>query len=109
MISWNALWPHWVNPMIKVEDDRSRTETQSIKCPSGLRWVDRAETGHYDVIQALGDLDLTRKETIKVRSHNQHTSLPDVFAGGDTVTGPATVVEAIGALGKGPHLRYTLF
>ena len=45
----------------------------------------------------LGDLDLTRKETIKVRSHNQHTSLSDVFAGGDAVTGPATVVEAIGA------------
>lgn len=45
----------------------------------------------------LGDLDLTRRETIKVMSHNQQTSVPGVFAGGDAVTGPATVVEAIGA------------
>jgi NADH-quinone oxidoreductase subunit F len=45
----------------------------------------------------LGDLDLTRKETIKVRGDNQQTSIPDVFAGGDAVTGPATVVQAIGA------------
>ncbi|MGO8877928.1 MAG: FAD-dependent oxidoreductase [Desulfomonilaceae bacterium] len=44
----------------------------------------------------LGPLDLTKRETIRVRSHNQQTSIPDVFAGGDAVTGPATVVEAIG-------------
>jgi NADH-quinone oxidoreductase subunit F len=44
----------------------------------------------------LGDLDLTRKETILVKSYNQQTSIPDVFAGGDAVTGPATVVQAIG-------------
>jgi len=45
----------------------------------------------------LSDLDLTKWETIKVRSHNQQTSVDDVFAGGDAVTGPKTVVEAIGA------------
>ncbi len=44
----------------------------------------------------LGDLDLTRKETILVKSYNQQTNTPDVFAGGDAVTGPATVVQAIG-------------
>jgi putative selenate reductase YgfK subunit len=44
----------------------------------------------------FGSLDLTRRETIRVRSHNQQTNIPDVFAGGDAVTGPATVVEAIG-------------
>ena len=44
----------------------------------------------------FGYLDLTRRETIRVRSHNQQTNVPDVFAGGDAVTGPATVVEAIG-------------
>ncbi len=44
----------------------------------------------------LGPLDLTKRETIRVRSHNQQTNIPDVFAGGDAVTGPATVVEAIG-------------
>lgn len=45
----------------------------------------------------LGDLELTRKETIKVGLHSQQTNIPDVFAGGDAVTGPATVVQAIGA------------
>jgi len=45
----------------------------------------------------LGDFDLTKRETIRVRGDNQQTSIPDVFAGGDAVTGPATVVQAIGA------------
>ncbi|MBM3299679.1 MAG: FAD-dependent oxidoreductase [Deltaproteobacteria bacterium] len=45
----------------------------------------------------FGLLRLTRKGTIGVRSHNQQTCIEDVFAGGDAVTGPATVVEAIGA------------
>ncbi len=45
----------------------------------------------------LGDLELTRKETIRVGAQSQQTNIPDVFAGGDAVTGPATVVQAIGA------------
>jgi len=45
----------------------------------------------------LGDLELTRRETIQVKAHSHQTSIPDVFAGGDAVTGPATVVQAIGA------------
>lgn len=50
---------------------------------------------HYPGL-GLDSLELTRKETIKIRNHNQQTSVSDVFAGGDAVTGPATVVEAIG-------------
>ncbi len=45
----------------------------------------------------FGDFELTRRSTIRVVAHNQQTSVPDVFAGGDAVTGPATVVQAIGA------------
>jgi ferredoxin len=45
----------------------------------------------------LGQLDLSKKGTIKVQAPSQRTNLPDVFAGGDAVTGPATVVQAIGA------------
>jgi NADH-quinone oxidoreductase subunit F len=45
----------------------------------------------------LGELELTRKETIQVGLHSRQTNIPDVFAGGDAVTGPATVVQAIGA------------
>ncbi|MEW6140760.1 MAG: FAD-dependent oxidoreductase [Thermodesulfobacteriota bacterium] len=45
----------------------------------------------------FGSLDLSDRENIRVRGYTQQTSIPDVFAGGDAVTGPATVIEAIGA------------
>jgi NADH-quinone oxidoreductase subunit F len=51
----------------------------------------------------FGDLELAKGATIKVRSHNQQTNIPDVFAGGDAVTGPATVVQAIGAGKRAAH------
>lgn len=44
----------------------------------------------------LGELELTKKETIKVHPNTLQTSLADVYAAGDAVTGPATVVQAIG-------------
>lgn len=44
----------------------------------------------------FGDLELTKKGTIQVRPGRQQTNIPDVFAGGDAATGPATVVQAIG-------------
>jgi len=42
-------------------------------------------------------VEFTRRGTIKVDPHTMQTSLPGVFAGGDAVSGPATVVEAIAA------------
>jgi NADH-quinone oxidoreductase subunit F len=51
-----------------------------------LSWPDA--TDHFDV---------TRWRTLVTDPHSMQTSVPDVFAGGDVVTGPATVVEAIGA------------
>jgi len=44
-------------------------------------------------------LDSNRYGSIEVNSSTLHTSLPDVFAGGDAVLGPATVIEAV-AMGK---------
>jgi NADH-quinone oxidoreductase subunit F len=44
-----------------------------------------------------GKVELTKWGTIKVDEETQATSLPGVFAGGDVVTGPATVIEAIAA------------
>jgi len=41
--------------------------------------------------------EFTRWHTFDVDPASMQTSVPDVFAGGDAVTGPATVVEAIGA------------
>lgn len=46
---------------------------------------------------ATDPFDVTRWRTLVVDPHSMQTSVPDIFAGGDAVTGPATVVEAIGA------------
>ncbi len=46
------------------------------------------------------ELKLTARNTFKVNPHTLQTSVPDVFAAGDAVTGPATVVEAIAAAHK---------
>ncbi|MEE4601610.1 MAG: NAD(P)-binding protein [Desulfobacteraceae bacterium] len=43
------------------------------------------------------DLQLTKWDTIQVDSDTMQTSIPYVFAGGDAVTGPASVIEAVAA------------
>jgi len=45
----------------------------------------------------LPELKLTRRGTIEADPLTQQTSVPGVFAGGDCVSGPATLVEAIAA------------
>ncbi len=50
-------------------------------------------------LRPVSHLDLTRDNLIKVDPVTMETSIPGVFAGGDVVTGPATVVEAV-ASGK---------
>ena len=42
-------------------------------------------------------LELTSKNTFRVNPHTFQTSVPNVFAAGDAVTGPATVIEAVAA------------
>jgi NADH-quinone oxidoreductase subunit F len=41
--------------------------------------------------------DITRWNTFKVNANSLQTSIDDVFAAGDAVTGPATIIEAIAA------------
>ena len=43
------------------------------------------------------DLQWSRRNTLEVTPNTMQTTIPHVFAGGDAVTGPATVVEAIAA------------
>ncbi len=43
------------------------------------------------------ELELSRWGTVEVDSLTMQTSMEDVFAGGDLVTGPALAVEAVGA------------
>ena len=49
-----------------------------------------------ECVQAMQDVEWTRRGTIDVNMANMTTAQPDVFAVGDAVTGPATVIEAIG-------------
>ena len=44
----------------------------------------------------LTGLDWTRRSTIQVNMVTMETSIPGIFSAGDAVTGPATVIEAIG-------------
>jgi ferredoxin len=53
----------------------------------------RVET---ECLSSLQTLELTRRHTIHVNTATMETSFPGVFAAGDAVTGPATVIEAIG-------------
>jgi NADPH-dependent glutamate synthase beta subunit-like oxidoreductase len=50
-------------------------------------------------LEGLKDIEVAPIKTIKVDLHTMETGLNGVFAGGDAVSGPATVVEAI-ASGK---------
>jgi len=45
-------------------------------------------------------LDISRWGTLEVDPHTLQTKLPHIFAAGDMVTGPATVIEAVGAAHK---------
>lgn len=56
----------------------------------------RTAVGKYP---GLGNLELSKWGNIRVRPYSQQTEVQDVFAGGDAVTGPATVIQAI-ASGK---------
>jgi len=49
-----------------------------------------------DCMAEFSDLKWTRRSTIDVRMASMETDIPGVFAAGDAVLGPATVIEAIG-------------
>ena len=49
-----------------------------------------------ECMNGVTDLKWTRRHTIEVHRVGMETSVPGIFAAGDAVTGPATVIEAIG-------------
>ncbi|NNG01698.1 MAG: FAD-dependent oxidoreductase [Desulfobacteraceae bacterium] len=49
-----------------------------------------------DCLASLTTLEWSRRQTISVNTITMETSMEGVFAAGDAVTGPATVIEAIG-------------
>jgi heterodisulfide reductase subunit A len=48
-------------------------------------------------VESIPALDLTAHHTIAVNPRTMQTSIPYVFAAGDAVSGPATVIEAVAA------------
>jgi putative selenate reductase YgfK subunit len=49
-----------------------------------------------EALAELTPLEWTRRETIHVNTATMETNIEGIFAAGDAVTGPATVIEAIG-------------
>ncbi len=47
-------------------------------------------------LEAFDEINWTKRGTIEVNHASMETSMPGVFAAGDAVSGPATVIEAIG-------------
>ena len=72
-----------------IEGSDYLMEADVIICAIGQR-VD------MDCMDSVPELDWTRRHTINVNMATMETSDDGVFAAGDAVTGPATVIEAIG-------------
>ncbi|UCC20130.1 MAG: FAD-dependent oxidoreductase [Promethearchaeota archaeon] len=51
--------------------------------------------GQTPDLTGFEDLDITNRKTIETDDITLETNIPGVFAGGDIVTGPASVIEAI--------------
>ncbi len=66
-----------------------------VDCDSLIAAIGQAT--ETDWAEGLADLAWTRQRTLKVDPATMQTSIPYVFAAGDAVSGPATVIEAVGA------------
>ena len=73
-----------------IENSEFLLEADVVICAIGQRVDDTC-------MQDLETLEWTRRHTIHVNMATMETDMNGVFAGGDAVTGPATVIEAIGA------------
>lgn len=74
---------------VPIEDSEFMIDADVVICAIGQQVDD-------DCLAAVNGLDWTRRKTINVNMVTMETSLEGIFAAGDAVTGPATVIEAIG-------------
>jgi heterodisulfide reductase subunit A len=72
---------------LPIEGSESTMDVDMVVLAIGLR---------PDTSVFSGVIETHRNETIKVNAETLETSIPSVFAGGDVVSGPASIVEAIG-------------
>ena len=74
---------------VPIEDSDFILDADVIICAIGQQ-VDAG------CLESVKGLDWTRRKTINVNMATMESSLEGIFAAGDAVTGPATVIEAIG-------------
>ncbi|MEW6111617.1 MAG: FAD-dependent oxidoreductase [Thermodesulfobacteriota bacterium] len=72
-------------------------EGSEYRMPVGAVIAAIGQIPHVQDYPGLGEIGLSRKATIEALPISCQTNISDVFAGGDAVSGPATVVAAIGA------------
>ena len=66
----------------------------TIECEAVISAIGQRVAQHW--LKDIENLDWSRRDTIRVNTATMETSIPGIFAAGDAVTGPATVIEAIG-------------
>jgi NADPH-dependent glutamate synthase beta subunit-like oxidoreductase len=74
---------------VPIEDSEFLIKADAVICAIGQQ-VDAG------CMESVATLNWTRRKTIKVNMATMETSLAGIFAAGDAVSGPATVIEAIG-------------
>jgi len=74
---------------VPIEDSDFTIDTDAVVCAIGQQ-VDAG------CMESLDLVEWTRRRTINVHMATMETDMEGVFAAGDAVTGPATVIEAIG-------------
>jgi putative selenate reductase YgfK subunit len=82
-------------------DERGRRRPVPVEGSDHLLAVDAiipaiGQVVETDALTPLKELKWSKRETIMASNITMETSMPGVFAAGDAVSGPATVVEAIG-------------
>ena len=74
---------------VPIEGSDYTIDTDVVICAIGQQ----VDAGCMDSLESL---EWTRRQTINVHMATMETDMKGVFAAGDAVTGPATVIEAIG-------------
>jgi putative selenate reductase YgfK subunit len=82
-------------------DERGRRRPVAVEGSDHLLVVDAiipaiGQVVETDALTPLKELKWSKRETIMANNITMETPIPGVFAAGDAVSGPATVVEAIG-------------
>ena len=92
---------HCLRTELGPEDESGRRRPVPIEGSDYFLDVDAVipaigQTVDHTGLTELGDLKWSRRHTIGVNIASMETSIEGIFAAGDAVSGPATVVEAIG-------------